>query len=143
MNHQHAPDRSTLGSRVVTKVTAWAGSGPVIAVATLLVVAWSAGLLYVEGSLDNQPYQLILNSVTSIVTFLMVFVIQSAQNRDSRAMQAKLDVQSRVLSALARRMKLDDPDEILELIGLEEAPERHIQAYQHRVRNRGYVQGDE
>lgn len=143
MNHQHVPDRSTFGSRVVTKVTGLAGSGPVIALATLLMVAWSFGLLYVRGGLDNQPYQLVLNSVTSIVTFLMVFVIQSAQNRDSKAMQAKLDVQSRVLAALARRLRIDDPEEILELIGVEEAPERHIQACHHQIRSRALAEREE
>jgi low affinity Fe/Cu permease len=89
---QTSPDRSTAGTRVVSRVTEWLGSVGVIVAASLLMVAWIAGLLFVPvpGGLGNEVYQLALNSVTSIVTFLMVFVIQSSQNRDSRAMQAKL-----------------------------------------------------
>ena len=39
----------------------------------------------------SETWQLIVNTSTSVVTFLMVFVIQNSQNRDSSALQAKLD----------------------------------------------------
>ena len=39
----------------------------------------------------NMTWQLTINTFTTIVTFLMVFLIQSSQNRDSQAMQIKLD----------------------------------------------------
>ena len=58
----------------------------VIAVATILV--W-----IVTGPLFNfsDTWQLVINTATTIVTFLMVFLIQSTQNRDTEAIQIKLD----------------------------------------------------
>jgi low affinity Fe/Cu permease len=58
------------------------------AVAVLLIVAWA-----VSGPLFgfSDAWQLTVNTVTTIVTFLMVFVIQHTQNRDTAAMQIKLD----------------------------------------------------
>ena len=58
----------------------------VIAVLTILVWAIT-GLIF--GFSDT--WQLVINTGTTIVTFLMVFLIQSTQNRDSEAMQLKLD----------------------------------------------------
>lgn len=58
----------------------------VMAVATILV--W-----IVTGPLFNfsDTWQLVINTATTIVTFLMVFLIQSTQNRDTEAIQIKLD----------------------------------------------------
>ena len=58
------------------------------AIAALLIVVWAAsGPLF--GFSDT--WQLIVNTSTTIVTFLMVFVIQNTQNRDTVAIQIKLD----------------------------------------------------
>lgn len=56
--------------------------------AVLLIVLW-----LVTGPLFgfNDTWQLVINTATTIVTFLMVFLIQNTQNRDTGAMQAKLD----------------------------------------------------
>jgi low affinity Fe/Cu permease len=45
----------------------------------------------------SDTWQLVINSGTSIITFLMVFLIQNSQNRDSRAIQLKLDELIRAL----------------------------------------------
>jgi low affinity Fe/Cu permease len=56
--------------------------------AVLIVVVWAAtGPFF--GFSEN--WQLVINTGTTIITFLMVFLIQSAQNRDSAAVQIKLD----------------------------------------------------
>src|SRR4051794_6979633 len=47
----------------------------------------------------SDTWQLVINTSTTIVTFLMVFLIQSTQNRDSKAMHLKLDELIRSLSA--------------------------------------------
>jgi low affinity Fe/Cu permease len=56
--------------------------------AILLVVGWAAtGPIFHY----SDTWQLVINTATTIITFLMVFVIQNTQNRDSRAMQIKLN----------------------------------------------------
>ena len=58
------------------------------ALACLLVLAWA-----VSGPIFgfSQTWQLVINTGTTICTFLMVFVLQNSQNRDGLALQAKLD----------------------------------------------------
>jgi low affinity Fe/Cu permease len=65
-----------------------AGHPRTFALAVLLLVAWAA-----SGPLFHfsDSWQLVINTGTTIVTFLMVFLIQNTQNRDSVAMQIKLD----------------------------------------------------
>jgi len=64
------------------------GHPSAFAVATAVVILWSStGWLF--GYSDT--WQLVINTSTTIVTFLMVFVIQSTQNRDTEAIQIKLD----------------------------------------------------
>src|SRR5688500_791511 len=65
-----------------------AGSVAAFALALAVIVAWLAtGPIF--GFSDT--WQLIINTGTTIVTFLMVFLIQNTQNRDSRALHTKLD----------------------------------------------------
>jgi len=58
----------------------------VIAVATIVVWAITGPMFHY-----SDTWQLVINTGTTIVTFLMVFLIQNSQNRDGAAMQAKLD----------------------------------------------------
>ena len=64
------------------------GRAGTFALAALVIVAWA-----VTGPLFHysDTWQLVINTGTTIVTFLMVFLIQNTQNRDSKAMQLKLD----------------------------------------------------
>jgi low affinity Fe/Cu permease len=65
-----------------------AGRPWAFAVAALAILAWAlSGPLF---GFSN-TWQLIVNTTTTIITFLMVFVIQNTQNRDTAAMQIKLD----------------------------------------------------
>ena len=73
-----------------------AGKPLAFMLALLTVVIWSAsGPLF--GFSDT--WQLVINTGTTIVTFLMVFLIQSSQNRDNAALQVKLDELVRVSAA--------------------------------------------
>jgi low affinity Fe/Cu permease len=71
-----------------TKVSQWAGSPALFVLAFLIIVVWG-----LSGPAANysDTWQLVINTGTTIVTFLMVFLIQNTQNRDSHAMQLKLD----------------------------------------------------
>jgi low affinity Fe/Cu permease len=106
-----------------------------ITLAAGLVVIWLVGGLFVPGGYASTSYQLPVSTVSSIVTFLMVFVIQSSQNRDSRALQTKVDAMASVLAVMAREQGIGDKEYLLtRLTGLEDAPESEIDREQARVR---------
>lgn len=70
------------------KAASWTGTGYAFGMAAGLVVVWAmTGPLF--GYSDT--WQLVINTGTTVITFLMVFLIQNTQNRDTRAMQLKLD----------------------------------------------------
>lgn len=65
----------------------WTGKPATFLIAVLLIVIWAAsGPLF--GFSDT--WQLVVNTTTTIITFLMVFLIQNTQNRDALALQIKL-----------------------------------------------------
>ncbi len=65
-----------------------AGHPLVFTIACLMIVAWLASGPLFDFS---DTWQLVINTSTTIVTFLMVFLIQNTQNREGEAMQLKLD----------------------------------------------------
>ncbi|HVL12505.1 MAG TPA: low affinity iron permease family protein [Gemmata sp.] len=69
-------------------VTAWTGSSGAFAIAVLVILLW-----IVTGPLFgfSDTWQLVINTSTTIVTFLMVFLIQRTQNKDSHAIHLKLN----------------------------------------------------
>jgi len=79
------------------------GSPGAFAAGLLLVLIWA-----VTGPLFHysDTWQLVINTLTSVVTFLMVFLIQNTQNRDAAAMQLKLNELIRSIST-ARNTMLD------------------------------------
>ncbi|HEV3008233.1 MAG TPA: low affinity iron permease family protein [Burkholderiales bacterium] len=75
-------------SRIARCIAALAGRPATFMVAASAVVLWAlSGPLF--GFSDT--WQLVINTTTTILTFLMVFIIQNTQNRDTEAMQIKLD----------------------------------------------------
>ena len=80
-------------ARFAKKTATYSGRPATFAIAFALIVVWAAsGPLF--GFSDT--WQLVVNTSTTIITFLMVFVIQNSQNRDSAALQLKLDELIRV-----------------------------------------------
>ena len=80
-------------TKIANKVAYAAGKPVTFIVCCAIIVLWAAaGPLF--GFSDT--WQLIINTGTTIVTFLMVFLIQNTQNRDGTALQTKLDELIRV-----------------------------------------------
>ena len=69
-------------------VTEWTGSSWAFAIAVLVIAAW-----LITGPIFgfSDTWQLVINTGTTIVTFVMVFLIQRAQNKESKAVQLKLN----------------------------------------------------
>lgn len=99
---------SSLFRRFAGATSKAAGKPATFIVAVLIVVVWAAtGPLFGFGD----TWQLVINTGTTIITFLMVFLIQNTQNRDSEAVQIKLDElirSSRAHNALLALEELDD-----------------------------------
>ncbi len=73
---------------ILSFATEWAGSSWAFAVAVSVILAWA-----VTGPIFHfsDTWQLVINTGTTIVTFLMVFLIQRAQNKEGKALQLKLN----------------------------------------------------
>lgn len=74
--------------RCSLRVTEWAGGTSAFAIAVLVILVWAVTGPFFHYS---DTWQLVINTGTTIVTFLMVFLIQNTQNRDARAIHLKLD----------------------------------------------------
>jgi len=75
-------------SRFATGVSDVVGKPVTFVVAVASVIIWAlSGPLFGF----SEVWQLVINTSTTIVTFLMIFVLQNSQNRDGKALQAKLD----------------------------------------------------
>lgn len=84
-------DRSAVQSafdRFASQVTRWAGTPGIFCAALMIVIVWAAAGPIFQFS---ENWQLVINTGTTIVTFLMVFLIQQSQNKDSVAMHLKLN----------------------------------------------------
>ncbi|ANL46976.1 low affinity iron permease protein [Rhizobium phaseoli] len=77
-----------LFARFATKTSEWAGKPVIFILALSIVIIWALLGPFFDFS---ETWQLIINTGTTIITFLMVFVLQNAQTRDTRAIQAKLN----------------------------------------------------
>lgn len=104
-----------------TVIARVAGKPITFVLAVLAIIAWAiSGPLF--GYSDT--WQLIINTSTTIITFLMVFVIQNSQNRDAEAIQTKLD-------ELIRASKAQDS-----YIGIEHLTEEELDALRARCEQR-------
>ena len=115
------PTKSRSWFTSLTKTTARAAGRPMtFALAASVVAVWAAtGPLF--GYSDT--WQLVINTSTTIVTFLMVFLIQSTQNRDTEAMQVKLD---EIIRAIGNAKN--------ELLDLEELEEEDLEKIRQTYR---------
>jgi len=94
-----------------------AGSPWTFGVCLLLVIGWAASGPVFKFS---ETWQLVINTGTTIITFLMVFLIQNTQNRDAQAMQAKLD--DLILTSAAEN----------DFVGIETMSDKELRAFHER-----------
>lgn len=80
--------KNNLFERFSNAATKFTGSSSAFIIALLIVIVWA-----VSGPLFHysETWQLVINTGTTIITFLMVFLIQKAQNKDGKAIQLKLN----------------------------------------------------
>lgn len=118
MESQQAPFGGNSLERFSTRVSQWAGSTPAFGIAFGFVLAWA-----LTGPIFHfsNGWQMIINTGTTIATFLMVFLIQRAQNKESRAIQLKLNEVVAALAGASNR-----------LVGAEELSEAELRALHER-----------
>ncbi len=111
---------STFYSRFAKAAAHFCGRPPVFALAVAVIAVWG-----VTGPLFgySDTWQLVINTSTTIITFLMVFLIQNTQNRDTEAMQLKLDELIRATRGAHNA-----------LLNLEELEEEDVRIFRHKFR---------
>jgi len=94
-------NKNAFFEQFANKITLFTGSSTAFLTAVVVVVLWAA-----LGPLFNfsETWQLVINTGTTIITFLMVFLIQKAQNKDSKAIQLKLNELIAVNEKASNRM---------------------------------------
>jgi low affinity Fe/Cu permease len=84
----------------------------------ILVVVWAPSILFLK---DIDTWQLIINTATTIITFLLVALLQNSQERADQAVQHKLNAIADALSDLMSAQKMPhDADELRQAVGLEQ-----------------------
>jgi low affinity Fe/Cu permease len=132
----HIPHKRPAG--YFTRLAKWTaritGRPLTFAIVVLMVVGWA-----VSGPIFkySDTWQLTINTFTTIVTFLMVFLIQATQNRDAEAIQIKLDEIIRALDS-ARNELLD-----LEEMEEDDLAKMHAHYLKLAERARGHMRQDE
>lgn len=119
--------------RFAARIAEWSGTPGAFLLAFSVVAAW-----IVTGPLFgfSNTWQLVINTATTIVTFLMVFLIQNTQNRDAKALHLKLDELLRGVEG-ARTSLVDleeDSDEDLETLR-REFRDLHLRLGNHAAHN--------
>jgi len=101
------------------RIATFAGQSYAFVTAVLLIIAWGlSGPVFHY----SDTWQLVINTATTIVTFLMVFLIQNSQNRDAAAMQAKLDEMLRAIESAREQF-----------IGIEHLTDKQIEEIRDRL----------
>ena len=108
-----------LFTKIAGRIASLAGKPMTFMLAVALVLVWAVtGPMFAF----SEVWQLVINTGTTIITFLMIFLVQNTQNRDASALQAKLD---ELLRAVAEARG--------EFIGIEHLTDTEIEAIRLRL----------
>ncbi len=119
--------------RVSAAVTNWSGSNNAVVASMVIVLAWA-----VTGPIFHysDAWQLVINTATNVLTFLMVFLIQRSQNKDSLAVQLKLNEIVAALDGASNRLIAIEELSEDDLLALHDRYERLAQMTQSRATRR-------
>ncbi len=119
--------------RISGAVTSWSGTNNAVVASMLIVLIWA-----VTGPLFHysDAWQLVINTATNVLTFLMVFLIQRSQNKDSMAVQLKLNEIVAALDGASNRLIAIEELSESELLALHDRYERLAEMTQNRARRR-------
>jgi low affinity Fe/Cu permease len=114
-------DQLGLFDRFATAVGRLVSRAPFFAAAVAIVVAWlieGAVLVATKGpsAFLDQTYQLQINTVTTVITFLLVALLQNTQARDNIAIQDKLNAVAEGLSELMDHVQSEEKDQMRDAI---------------------------
>lgn len=114
---------SSVFAKFATRFSHWAGQPIAFVGAVGIVLLWA-----ISGPVFgfSETWQLVINTGTTIITFLMVFVLQNSQTRDGRAIQAKLD--ELILASAAHNI----------FVGIEHLDEDQIRALTRELEKRAH-----
>lgn len=103
--------------RFAASAATFVGRAPFFAACVLLVVLWAPSIFLIH---DIDLWQLIINTATTIVTFLLVALLQNSEGRADKATQHKLNAIAAALADLMDGLDLnEDADELEAAVGLE------------------------
>jgi low affinity Fe/Cu permease len=119
MKKAEKPDFFT---RFTSKVSMILGHAWVFASALALLILWALSGPFLG---FTETWQLVINTTTTIVTFLMVFIIQNTQNRDNLAMNIKLD-------AIMKKLKISEE----ELYEAEDESDKRLETKKEQMQKR-------
>lgn len=122
-----ARNKPDVFTRFTSRVSMILGHAWIFAAALAVLVLWALSGPLLQFS---DTWQLIINTSTTIITFLMVFIIQNTQNRDNLAINLKLD-------ALMKKQGLTQQD----LIEAEEQSDKYLEKEKRRVQRRAKKPG--
>ncbi|MEZ0354132.1 low affinity iron permease family protein [Mycobacterium sp. pR1184] len=115
--------RLSLFDRFATTTSTWVSKPWFFAICVLLVVVWVPSI-WALPTIDT--WQLVINTVTTIITFLLVALLQNTQSRSDRALQHKLNAIADALWDLMGELGEEHPrlrrhrDELADAVGLEQ-----------------------
>src|SRR5438067_12971156 len=101
MTDRRQHDHRNILSRFATLAMTWTGSTPAFVSAVLILLVWLITGPFFHFS---DTWQLVINTGTTVITFLMVFLIQRSQNKDALAVQLKLDEIVAALEGASNRL---------------------------------------
>jgi low affinity Fe/Cu permease len=118
-------------NRISNRVSEITGNVTTFALAVLVILIWA-----ISGPVFkfSETWQLVINTGTTIITFLMVFLIQNTQNRDAKAVHLKLDELIRAMNEADNDMIRAEDETDAELRGLKEKYDKLVQ-HHGRIRD--------